>query len=311
MKLVVHALPLRGEHANDSPPALTAYTWTVPAPRDRLDRKNVLFANFLAVSGMPTDEVSGSVEKDIQRRSELLCAQGGCKGGSVDSRYVDDILTPLFSTLRVRYFNQWSQPGPANSVTALRRKACEPSARFLEKDWSANTTPTGTLVYTYAVNATPVEYEVLGAGDWFLRGGRGTLTPDPKASDWYLTRGGVGYARGFTEIQIPVRVGPSPTSVYFPICTSVADAEKAIGQSVAGVRRSAAFMPRGVNGQALAHANPSDGYFTIWLDDRASAEGLSGPSDLKSELMLGTGDVLIMGNGRSSPSDVPTPSWQL
>ncbi|MDW9650168.1 hypothetical protein GOB33_18950 [Sinorhizobium meliloti] len=311
MKLVVHALPLRDKHLNDSPPALTAYAWTVPSPGAQLDRKNVLFANFLAVSGMPRDAVSGSVETDIQRRSERLCSQGACKGESVDRKYVDNILTPLFSTLRVRYFNQWSQPGPTYSVTALRRKACVPSAKVLEKDASANTVATGTLVYTYAVNAVPVDYEVLGARDWFLRGGRGALTPDPKASDWYLKNGGVGYTRGFTEIQIPVRVGPSPTSVYFPVCTSVADAEKTIGQPVVGLRRSAAFMPRDVNGQPLAHTNPRDDYFTIWLDGRVSAEGVSGPSDLKSELMLGAGDVLIMGKGRSRPSDAPTPSWQM
>ncbi|MGO8038227.1 hypothetical protein [Rhizobium leguminosarum] len=310
MKVIVHALPLRDKGRNDAPPAPTAYAWIAPRPHARLERSNVLFANFLAVSGMPQSGVSGSVEKDLASRAETLCADGACPNEAVARKYVDTILTPLFSTLRVQYFNRWSESGTQDSVEALKRKACEPSAVTLERPWDANTAANGALIFTYALNSAPVEYEVLGAGDWFLRGGRGGLRPDPKASDWYLGSG-VGYTRGFAELQIPVRVGSSPTSTFFPVCTSVTDVENSIGQIVVGVRRSAAFVPENSAGLPLVKGISDDGYFTIWLDGRQAAEGLSGSQELKSVLMLGAGDILILGHGRLRPTDAPIPSWQM
>jgi hypothetical protein len=309
MKLVIHALPLRGPHLNDAPPALTAYEWMVPAPGAPLDRKDVLFANYLAISGQPTGPVSASVEADLASRAGNLCANHACRDEVIGRKYVDDVLMPLFSTLRVRYFHRWTHPATDDTVVTLRHKACEPSANVLNNSWDTNTAPTGALVYSYTLKSQTAEYEVLGSGDWFLRGARGDLTPNPQASDWYLSNG-VGYTRGFTEIQIPVRVGAAATSIYLPVCTSVAEAERKIGQPVVGVRRSIVFIPKDTHGNPRLNPTVRDGYFTIWLDGRETVEGMRGSPDLKPLLMLGAGDVLVMGYSRSWPSDAPTPSWQ-
>jgi len=310
MKLVIHAIPLRGEGLMDAPPAPTSYEWVVPARDDPLDRKNVLFANFLAISGMPIGPVNLSVETDLAKRAEAIysesCVGRICTDEAIGPKYVERVLTPLFSTLKVRYFHQWTSTPQlrTNSVAAVQRKACEPSALVLRQAWDANTAATGALLFRYPV-VSPVEYEVLGAGDWFLRGHRGALTPNNK-SDWYASSG-VGHARGFTEILVPVRVGSSPTSMHLPVCFSVADAEERIGHRVLAVRRSEAFMPRDVEGHAWAKVR--DGYFTIWLDDRDPIQDITGSPNLKPQLMLGAGDVLVLSSRRTRPSDAPTPTW--
>lgn len=310
MKVVVHALPLREKGRNDAPPAPSAYAWIAPKPHAPLERKDVLFANFLAISGMPEWGASGSVEKDLARRAESICANGACQDEVISRKYVDKILTPLFATLRVQYFNRWSNAGAVNSVTAVKRKACEPSSVTLADPWDANTAANGALVFSYAIKSNSVDYTVLGAGDWFLRGGRGELRKAPTASDWYLPSG-VGFTRGFAELQIPVRLSSSPTSTFTPVCTSVLDAEKTFGQRVVGIRRSAVFLPRDAGGQSLVKGTQSDGYFSIWLDGREAAEGIAGSADLKQLLILAAGDVLVVDHDRQRPTDAPTPSWKM
>lgn len=310
MKLVVHSLPLRPERLNDTIPAPTSYEWIVPAPNSNLSREDVLFANFLAVSGIPKKTTHKSVEEHLQERAEELCPSGECRDGVVAPQFVDEILTPLFSTLRVRSFHRWgSNSGDAFTTTAIRRSVCEPSAEILRNSWEKNDAVTGGLLFSYSVDAESRDYQVLGAEDWFFRGGRLDVNSRRNGSNWYPQTGDVDKNRGFTEIKIPIRVSREPTSIYFPVCYSVADAEKRLGQEIIGLRRNSVFFPRDSEGNPKIKARVRDGYFTIWFNDRVTLEDAMGPPELKSHLVMGAGDVLILSRKRFVASDSPTPIW--